>query len=514
MSESLIALSIIAAISILIFMVVKPAFAGLLPDDEFNRRRNLWLAITFIVFLSHNFWLYILLSAIAIHLTRLRECNAVALYFSLLFVMPPVWDKVPGLGFMDHLFVMNPTRLLEFAILLPTFLAISKQDDKLPFGRSPTEKLLMAYILLTLILQIRNRTLTDALREGFYAFIDVFLPYYVISRSLRDIDQFKKACSAFVLAVLLLSGAAIYEYASHQLLYSSIGESLGAKIDMSNYLMRGDSLRALATTGQPIPLGFVVMVGIGLYLFLQRYISNRFMRNLSLMLLACGSFAALSRGPWIGTAFLLIVFTSMGPNAKRNLTKLAAGCMTGVILALTLPGGEKIIDLLPFVGHVDSENVAYRERLFVNALSVIKQNPLMGSVNFLDTPEMQSMIQGQGIIDIVNSYLGIALEYGLIGLGLFAGFFLSILWGLYKPLRQFRSQQNEHYLFGAILFRARTNSLEDEHYLLGLALFAVLLAILITIYTVSSITVIPTVYWAVAGMGVAYIRMPRQIKEC
>ena len=47
----------------------------------------------------------------------------------------------------------------------------------------------------------------------------------------------------------------------------------------------------------------------------------------------------------------------------------------------------------------------------------------------------------------------------------------------------------------------------DELYLLGQVLFSTLLGILVIIMTVSSISVIPVIYWSVAGLGVAYARM-------
>lgn len=68
---------------------------------------------------------------------------------------------------------------------------------------------------------------------------------------------------------------------------------------------------------------------------------------------------------------------------------------------------------------------------------MIQRNPLFGSFDFRNTPEMQSMIQGEGIIDIVNTYINLALRVGLVGLTLFVGFFVSILFGLRKALRAF-----------------------------------------------------------------------------
>jgi hypothetical protein len=49
----------------------------------------------------------------------------------------------------------------------------------------------------------------------------------------------------------------------------------------------------------------------------------------------------------------------------------------------------------------------------------------------------------------------------------------------------------------------------SEEYLLGRTLLSTLLAILVIIFTVSSITIVPIVYWSVAGMGVAYTQMIR-----
>ena len=121
---------------------------------------------------------------------------------------------------------------------------------------------------------------------------------------------------------------------------------------------------------------------------------------------------------------------------------------------------------------------------------VIQRNPWFGSSNFNETPEMEAMRQGGGIIDIVNTYIRVTLEQGFVGLGLFVGFFALTLLGIYRAMRLIPDKDSEEYLLGRVLF-------------------ATLLAILVMIFTVSSITFIPIVYWSVAGMGVAYTRMVR-----
>jgi O-antigen ligase len=369
------------------------------------------------------------------------------------------------------------------------FATLVAEKSTVPFGKSTTDKVLAIFLLLTVVLEVRSKTITDTIRFAFYSFIDVFLPYYVASRSLRKIDQFRVTISWLIIACLLLGGVAIFENLKGWLLYGNLNNALGvSESAISAYLLRDGGLRASGTTGQAIVLGYVMMVAIGFYTFIRQYIANLLLRNALLAILVGGLFAAISRGPWVGTVIFFVVFIMLGEWPVQNLIKLAFAGALAFGIVLVLPIGGKFVNLLPFVGSVDSGNVDYRERLIENGFKVFQHYPLFGSVTYLDSPEMQSMKQGQGIIDVVNSYLGILLQYGLVGLLLFLGIFASVLWSVYGILRRFKSKKGEYYL-------------------LGKTMFAVLVAIMITIYTVSSISFIPVLYWLIAGMGVAYVHM-------
>jgi hypothetical protein len=76
----------------------------------------------------------------------------------------------------------------------------------------------------------------------------------------------------------------------------------------------------------------------------------------------------------------------------------------------------------------------------------------------------------------------------LVGLGLFLGFFIAVLLRIFKSMRSLPDRNSEMYL-------------------LGQTLFAVLVGILAIIATVSSLNVVPIIYWSVAGLGVAYARV-------
>lgn len=492
MPEHFRALIVILVLAGIVFVLARRSAKDLIPDRDFTRRRNLWFVLTLVAFFSHSFWVYAGIAAIVLTVARKRERNPVALFFLLLFLIPPASAEIPGLGGINHFFALSHVRLLTLCVLLPAFLTLRRQTDTTPFGRTWPDKLLAANLVLTSLLYLRETSVTDTLRQTLYLFIEVFLPYYVASRALKKISDFKDALLGYVLAAMVLSLIGLFEFSRNWLLYNSLTSAMGMQWE-SGYLLRGGTLRASATTGQAIALGFVISVAIGFYLFLQESVRNRFQKRLGALLLAGGLVAPLSRGPWIGAATMIIAFIATGRSAVKRLMLLGVAAVLALPFLTIVPGGQKVIDLLPFIGTVEVENITYRQQLIDNALIVIQRNPWLGSFDFRNTPEMQSLMQGQGIIDVVNTYIGVALTFGLLGLALFVAFFAAVLFSILKALRSFPNK-------------------DDEARRLGRALLATLAGILITIITVSSISVIPVVYWSVAGLGVAYAQMALRLK--
>lgn len=492
MPEHLRALIVILVLAATTYALARRPATQLISVSDFVRRRNLWFFLTLLAFLSHNFWVYTVVAALALGTTRQAEKNPLALFCALLFLLPTGPVQIPGFGAINYLFALNHLRLLVLLILLPAFFILRRQKDTVPFGRYLADKLLMAYLLLVLVLYLRSTSVTDILRQSFYLFIDVFLPYYVASRSLRNLTDFQDTLASFNLAAMVLSALAIFEFSQKWLLYGALTNVLDfGQAGISAYLARAGSLRASVTTGQPIALGYAIAVALGFHLFLKSKISNKLQRSLVGLFLVGGIIASISRGPWVGAVVIFSAHIATGHAAMRKIVVLILSSILIVPLLTLAPSGKVIIDLLPFIGSTENENINYRARLIDNALILIKRNPWFGSVDYLKSPELEAMLQGQGIIDIVNTYISISLEYGLVGLVLFVGFFLSVLWGTRNAMQSFQDPDKA---------MAR----------LGRALFATLVGIMVIIFTVSSITIIPIIYWAVGGLGVAYAQMVRK----
>jgi hypothetical protein len=495
MPEHLKALVVILALATAVFAFSsRPATAVAMNASDFTRRRNLWFAITLVAFLAHNFWFYIVATALLLLYALPREQNKLALYYFLLFAVPAFPGKISGLGVINYFFTIDYLRLLSLAVLLPASLSLTKIHEVEKFGRLLPDKLLAGYLVLQFGLMLTASTFTDALRHGvFYGFLDVFLPYYVASRLPKDLVQFRDILTGFVIAALILAPLGAFEYAKHWLLYSNLEGVLGSLDWGYGVYLEREGLRALASVGQPIVLGYVMAVALGFLLLLSKSISSRVVWGLGVATLLAGLFAPLSRGPWVGAVAILICFIATGPSPSKGLARLGALALVGLPAFLLTPAGEDIVSRYLYGIGDTTANVLYRQRLLEMSLEVISRNPLFGAFDFLYSPEMQQMKQGTGIIDLVNSYLAIALYSGLVGLSLFVGFFVAATVAIFNGMRELPDRN-------------------EETYLLGRVLLSTLLGILVIIFTVSSIVVIPVIYWSVAGLCVAYAQMLRIAK--
>ena len=490
-SHVIIPLVAVFSISFFIFFVFRNVGKGLLGVSRFTQQRNLWLVFTAAGFLISNFWLFLLVTVSGIYMVWQKEPEKVTLFAFLLLVLPIVYVEVPGLGFFNRLFFLSFPLLLSLIILLPC-VAWQRQARPLPAVKS--DWWLLAYVVLTIALNFRETSFTDSLRGGFVTFMTIYVPYLAFSRAVVTTKSLHYVAAAFVLPLLVLSAIGFFECVNLWYLYEVIREAWGFRPShLEEVQIRVGFARAVTTSHHPITFGFAIMFGLGCLLCLPRDSLTTLQTMSCFALLCVGLISSLSRGPWVGALLLLIVYNSTRPSPLKRITVGVALVCVG-LLALDLVFPTEFIDRLPFIGKTEQENVFYRQRLISNALIIINENILLGQPAevYLRHPKMQEMIQGQGIIDIVNTYVGIALRSGVTGLLLFCAFFMSIILNLWKTY----------------------NALPDEETDLkktGGALLATLTAILITIGTTSPIGHVQFITYAAAGLCIAYTRIAQGV---
>lgn len=486
MPEHIRSLIVILFLSAFFFRFALRYADSFIDKREYIQRKNAWLAITIVAFLSFNFWLFIALLALYYYAKLRNTPNPAALYLFLILALPTGQAVVPGFGSINYLFMFSYQEALTFIILIPAFFSVMLKNKTFKFGSLWTDKFVEFYIVYMAILFIRDTTATDMLRQTFYNVIQIFIPYYVISRSIKSLSMMRDAITSLIMAISLISIFAFFEYLKGWLLFSSLPSILGIN-DMTTYLGRAGFVRAVATTGQSIALTYTAVIGLLLFMYFREHFTEPRLKKTGLGILLAGAFAGLSRGPWLGAVFGWMCFTLTGQSAFKKITGLATIGVMLISLLLVLPGGEKYYNLIPYIGETEKGNITYREKLFDNSMIVIKRNLWTGSPNYLDNPEMEEMRTGLGIIDIVNTYLGVALESGLIGLTLFGGIFVSALLYLFKCFKRF--------------------PLTAELNTVGRALFSAVAATMMIIVTTSPIGMIPVIYWALLGLSAAYVRI-------
>jgi O-antigen ligase len=497
------AMVVVLAIAGVIFRFAKPIALCFSSEQDFSRRRNVWFALTVVMFLSPNFWLFALVAIPLLAWAGRKDTNPIALYLLLFQVIPAISIDVPMIG-MSYLISMDNFRLLSFCILVPTAWRLRQSKDTGRIrGLQTMDTLLLAYGALVVLLfippDLPDHTIlkdspTNLLRRAFLFFLDVYIPYYAVSRFCSNRRAITEALAAFCLCCTILAGVAVFENLRHWLLYTDIltrWSGYDALAAMS-YVMRGDTLRAQASTGHALALGYLLAIAFGFWLYLQNHIKSTRSKIGVSVVLWLGLLAAYSRGPWIGAVAIYIIFAALGPRALSRLVKAVSVAALVVGAISVSPLGQRIAKVLPFLGGtVDKGNVTYRERLFDRSWELIKEHPLLGDQ--LAFTKMEDLRQGQGIIDMVNAYAGVALFDGLIGLALFAGFILLALFKAYRLARA-------------------TMKIDPDLALLGICLVSCILGTLLMIENCALIWGIEKMFYVLAGLAAAYTHLGRQAK--
>ena len=313
----------------------------------------------------------------------------------------------------------------------------------------------LAFLLVQVAVQFPYESITAVMRRSFLLAIDTFVVFYAFSR-LANKQKVSDVVASFWLACAVMAPIAVFEWAKGWLLYTGLS-SLWGDPNVFAFIMRGSGLRAQAAANHSLNLGYLLAVGLAFFLYLRQRSTKSSFDWLVIGVTSAGLFASGSRAAWIMGALVSLIFVMFRPGAARKLAQAAAVGAAIIGLMYLTPLKESVIDRLPVIGNTDQGSVDYRQQLYDVSMPLIWQNPFFGDP--FVTRNMESMRQGQGIIDIVNGYLFTALFFGLVGLFLQMAALLTPLWIAGQVWRRARSRQQDAGLLGAGLLAAFIGSL-------------------------------------------------------
>jgi hypothetical protein len=489
-------LIVVFAIAAVIFRLARPIALRFIGHADFLRRRNVWYALTIIGFLSPNFWIFAIFAVPIYIWTGRKDSNPIGAYLLLMHVVPPLLVDIPTIG-TSQLFSLDNYRLLSFCILIPTALRARRSVNRDRNAARATDLLLLGYAVVQSALfvppDLPNHVIlhdspTNVLRRAFLIFLDILVLYYAISRSCSDRRKIVDSMAAFCLSCGIMAVVATFEHFKGWLLYQALALRWNP---LDNYytmawLLRGDSwLRTQASAGHALSLGIMMAVAFGFWLYLQSRATTLRARVLTPIVFWCGLIAGFSRGPIIGAVLIYFAYSALKPRAISRFFKAAFVIAIVVGLVSLSPMGEKIVSSLTVTGGPPDSSFLYRQRLFDRSLALMEANPIFGDQ--LAMLQMEDLRQGQGIIDIVNTYIGVALFSGFVGLAFFLGFIFTASTGVFRI--------------------AKANIFSDPEWgLLGFNILACILGMLFMIADCSLILGVEKTFFVLIALAAAYAR--------
>jgi hypothetical protein len=486
-------LIVVLTIAATVFHLAKPIALRFMSGEDFSRRRLVWFVLTAVSFVSPSFWLYAFVAVPVYVWANRKDSNPIALYLLMLHVIPPVGFTIPILG-NNGLFPLDNYRLLAFCVLLPATMRYRKNREQAAGGQvGAMDVLLLAFGALQVVLYtppdlhvVIPDSPTNVLRRAVLFLLDTYLVYFTVSRTCQSLRKMVDAAAAFCLACAVMASIAMFENMRHWLLYLEVISNWGIPLSSTTWLTRGSELRAQASAGHSLALGYLLAVGFGFWLYLKSHVQSGVRRIGATLLLWGGLFAAFSRGPWLGAVIVYFTFFAAGPRAVSRLVKGTLLALGVALFIMVSPIGDRILDVLPVMGNTADANIVYRQRLSERGWEIVLGHPFFGDQ--LPWPEMEDLRQGEGIIDIVNTYLGVALSYGFIGLFCFLGFILLAMIRVYARTRVLADSDPDLALFGA-------------------SLIACIVGTLVMIGSSSFILGAEKMFYVLAGLATAYARL-------
>src|SRR6185312_7344324 len=319
----------------LTFVIAKPVALQFTDADDFARRRNIWLILTPAVFICSNFWFFVLIAAPTLYWGGRKDTNPIAFYLFFMNVIPAVSVQIPttGLG-VNELFPIDIFMLLSLFVLVPAARRMRKGDaEQIDRKLGAMDYLLLGYGVLQIMLfvppdlpthVILHNSITGHLRAAFIFIVPVYLLYYVASRSVTSRSAMTDAMAAFCLSCTIMAVIAVFESLKRWPLYTMLYSKWEPAALIDQYLVRGGSLRAEASAGHPLALGYLLAIALGFWLYLQSHLKSGTQKLLVPIALCGGLIVTFSRGPWLGAIIIYVVYAVLRRKRMSELFGAAA----------------------------------------------------------------------------------------------------------------------------------------------------------------------------------------------
>ncbi len=379
-----------------------------------------------VTFFSPSIIVYLVLCSLTVPLfARGREEIVPIFIFSMLLS--------PVIGLTTHIGSMMLLPITGF-----TTLAVGAALWTLNYGRhSPTRSYLSAlcissFLLVLLIAGARETSFTNVLRVTLDLTLSVIIPFFVVRRCITSGYDVRLVVIGLIAATAGLSAIAIFEANTSWPLFREVYGHYGIELGQGAAVkLRGGFLRSPGPFVEPTTFALWLALGTGSLLassWLFRFKLNYYAMVVFLLF---GLFAPQSRGAWLG---LIVFYAALQMVSGRSASLLKPALFTFFAGLLIYGTGLAVPRVGNMLGLSNTGSVSrdYRQDLFSRGLEESRNHLLFGTSLDRVKFELRDLVQGEGQVDFVNSYLYVLLVSGLLGLVLYAFTLVAPLVALFK----------------------------------------------------------------------------------
>jgi hypothetical protein len=310
---------------------------------------------------------------------------------------------------------------MQNTLVLSALVAFLIAPGQIPRAPPRADAAMFIVLAVLIVIDARGGAWSGYLRQvASYTFLYA-IPVFLITRSARNAVELRTLLAAMAGLGVVLAVVVLYEARSSWPLYSPILSHFDFAVRVV-VKWRGGLMRAYGPMGEATQMGCVLVIGFAAALASRRSFKSNVAYITVVSIIALGSLAPQSRGGMIGiaVAFVISSFYRRGVSGMGQVGAAGAllgGAYTGSLIVGTL--GSQFSTSLTEAGVGD-----YRSTLLRRGLEEFWKSPIFGDSFANVLPRMNDLVQGEGLVDFVNTYLYIALFAGGIGLLLFCASFI------------------------------------------------------------------------------------------
>lgn len=378
-----------------------------------------WAGTAAIFFLVRDFSTVLFLTFLLFLLiTPAMPVARLAFYVVAIPTVPVYVTAQIGFPGLNYLIELTPTKIAVIAILIPLFFLPRSPRDVTP-PISVSEICLLCYAVLTGGVIAYVATSTTGLRFFIDQVLTLALPYIAFRRYIRNQIDLDACLKAFVIVSLILAAVTLAATSRQWDFYRFYEPpSVFSIPDRRTGFIR------IAATANGHSLGYHLAAALLVLEYLKLRLGIRFVHLMLLRLILVGGIVFTdSRGAMLGVAAGWMLMHAM------RSQYMVVWAIVGSVGAAA--GGVWLL-FADMSGLDPHGTFAYRQDLFLTSVQHILSNFVFGDYLFRSSGKFDHLIHGQGIVDVTNLYIQIALYYGVPALILYLAVPFAAIFSTFK----------------------------------------------------------------------------------